>query len=261
MSWKLKNLINLATDKKATVFILSVVFLFAVLAATAGEVSAQKKFTKTYPASKNVGLHLINRTGTITVYGWNRDQIRIQAWLDNPVAKVVPKNKSGTIYINVVTDNQGRDEVGDANFTVYVPHSASVNIETRIGNLNVDNVHGGYVRAHISSEGDVSLTNIGANGISAKNVIGDIFYDGLVQPGGNYKFNSVSGNINIRIPLESNFSLVATAPSTRSISLGEFSNANMRSVGTGRRIVGKVGDGSASVEVTNQQGNISLLRR
>jgi hypothetical protein len=259
MSWKVYNLITPATNKKATVLILSVVFFFASFAA--GEISAQKKFSKTYPASKNVGLHLINRTGTITVRGWNRDQVRIQAWLDNPTPKIIPRNQSGTIYINVVKDNQGRDEVGDANFTIYVPYASSVNIETRIGNLDVDNVQGGYVRAHISSEGDITLTNIGASGISAKNVIGDIFYDGLIQAKGTYRFNSMRGNINLRIPLNSNFSLVATAPSTRNISLGSFSNTSMRYVGTGRRVVGKVGDGSASVEVTNQRGSISFIRR
>ncbi len=251
-------MIKLATNKKATVLFLSVVFFFAF---SASEAFAQKKFSKTYPASKNIRLQLTNRTGTITVQGWDRDQVRIQAWLDQPIAKIIPQNKSGLIYINVVRDNQGRNDVGDVNFTVYVPYSSSVDIETRIGNLNVSNVQGGLVRAHISSEGDITLTNIGSSGISAKNVIGDIFYDGLIQPDGNYIFNSTRGNINIRIPLESNFSLVATAPSTRNISMGSFANRQMKWFGTGRRLVGKFGTGEANVKVTNQRGNISFLRR
>lgn len=258
MSWKLNNLINLATNKKATVLILSVVFFFAL---SASEASAQSKFSKTYPASKNIRLQLTNRTGTITVQGWDRDQVRIEAWLDKPVAKIIPQNKSGLIYINVVKDNQGRDEVGDVNFTIYVPYSSSVDIETRIGNLNVSNVQGGLVRAYISSEGDITLTNIGSSGIIAKNLIGDIFYDGLIQPSGRYSFSSMRGNINLRIPINSNFSLVATAPSTRNISLGSFTNTSMRYVGTGRSVIGKVGDGSANVTVTNHRGSISFIRR
>lgn len=258
MCWKLNKFINVATTRQATVLFLSVVFFFAF---SASEASAQKKFSKTYPASKNIRLQLTNRTGTITVQGWDRDEVRIQAWLDQPVAKIIPQNKSGLIYINVVRDNQGRDEVGDVNFTIYVPYASDVDIETRIGNLNVSNVQGGLVRAHISSEGDITLTNIGSSGISAKNVIGDIFYDGLIQPEGTYRFTSMRGNINLRIPLQSSFSLVATAPSTRNISLGSFSNTSMRFVGTGRRVVGKVGDGSANVTVTNQRGSISFIRR
>lgn len=258
MSWKLNNLINLATTKKATVLILSLVFFFAL---SASDASAQKKFQKTYPASKNIRLQLTNRTGTITVQGWNRDEVRIEAQLDKPIAKIIPQNKSGLIYINVVQDNQGRDEVGDVNFTVYVPYSSSIDIETRIGNLNVTNVQGGLLRAHISSEGDITLTNIGSSGISAKNLIGDIFYDGLIQPNGTYVFTSTQGNINIRIPLESNFSVVATAPSTRNIDIGPFNSKKMKWFGTGRRLVGEFGDGSATVKATNQQGNISFLRR
>ena len=259
MSWKLNNLINLATRKKATVLILSVVFFFAF--SSGNEVTAQRKFSKTYPATKNVRLQLTNRTGTITVQGWSRNQVRIQAWLDRPIAKVIPQNKSGTIYINVVRDNQGRREVGDVNFTIYVPYSSSIDIETRIGNLKVSNVQGGLVRAHISSEGDIELTNIGSSGVSAKNVIGDIFYDGLIQPNGVYNFKSTRGNINLRIPLKSNFNLVATAPSTRNINLGSFKNKNMKYFGNGRRLVGKFGTGVASVNVINQRGTISFLQR
>ena len=69
------------------------------------------------------------------------------------------------------------------------------------------------------------------------------------------------GNINIRIPFTSSFNLIATAPSTRSISLGSFANTSMNFVGNGRRIVGRFGDGSATLTVTNQRGSIFFLRR
>lgn len=221
----------------------------------------QKKFSVRYPASKNVGLRLTNRTGTITVQGWDRDEVEISASLERPVANIIPQNLSGLIIINVVKDNEGRNEVGDANFTISVPYSSNVDIETRIGNLSVSNIQGGLVRAHISSEGDVTLMNIGAANVTAKNVIGDIFYDGVIKPNGTYRFVSMRGNINLRVPLESSFRLLATAPSTRNIALGSFSNSSMRFVGTGRRVVGKVGDGSATVTVTNQRGTISFFRR
>ncbi|NNE66198.1 MAG: hypothetical protein HKN33_06495 [Pyrinomonadaceae bacterium] len=242
----------------ATAFLFALAAFFAV---SVTDVEAQRKFSRTYPASKNVRLQLTNRTGTITVRGWDRKTVQITAVLQKPIANLTPRNLSGTIVIDVVRDNKGRNEVGDVNFAVYVPYSSSIDIETRIGNLQVSSIQGGLVRAHISSEGDITLTNIGASSVSAKNVIGDIFYDGVFQPNGIYRFYSMQGNVNLRIPLKSSFKLVATAPSTRSISLGSFSNASMRFVGTGRRVIGKVGSGSATVNVTNQQGSISLLRR
>ncbi|HEX8638141.1 MAG TPA: DUF4097 family beta strand repeat-containing protein, partial [Pyrinomonadaceae bacterium] len=218
-------------------------------------------FAKSYPASKNVSLQLTNRTGTVTVEGWDRSEVAISAYLEHPAANIVPQSLSGTIVINLVKDNQGRNEVGNVNIIVRVPYTSSVNIETRMGNLNVSNIQGNFVRAHISSEGDITLVNIGAEMVSAENVIGDIFFDGEIQREGSYRFTSMRGNINLRIPFNSSFKLVATAPSTRGINLGEFSNGTMNFVGDGRRVVGKVGDGSAAFTVTNQRGTISFFRR
>jgi len=244
---------------KTTILLgLSVVFFFAL---SVVDVSAQKRFSRTYPAGQNVRLQLLNRSGTVTVEGWNRQEVSISAYLEAPAANIEPQSLSGTIYINLVRDNQGRNEVGNVNFTIRVPYTSSVDIETRMGNLNVSNVRGGLVRAHISTEGDITLTNISAGAVSAQNGIGDIFYDGEFQSGGNYRFTSISGNINLRIPATASFRLVATAPSTRNISLGAFTNSNMRFVGDGRRVAGQAGDGSATLTVTNQRGSISFIRR
>jgi DUF4097 and DUF4098 domain-containing protein YvlB len=256
MNWISKKLF---TQNKTTMLFLSVVFFFAFSSA-ASEVSAQKKFSRIYPASKNVRLQLTNRTGTVIVEGWDREEINISAYLEAPAANIAPQSLSGTIYVNLVKDNQGKTEVGNVNFLIKVPYSASVDIETRMGNLTVSGVRGGLVRAHISTEGDITLTNISAENVAAENGIGDIFYDGLVQAGGSYRFASMRGNINIRIPFNSSFKLIATAPSTRNISLGDFGNSGMR-FGDGRRVIGQTGDGSAAISVTNQRGNISFIRR
>ncbi|MGI9034935.1 MAG: DUF4097 family beta strand repeat-containing protein [Pyrinomonadaceae bacterium] len=242
---------------KTTFLALSVVFFFV---ASAAAVFAQKKFSRTYPATKNVRLQLTNRVGTVTVEGWNKDKIEINASMEEPTATIIPQNLSGKILINVVQDNQDR-EVGSCNFLIKVPYSSSVDIETRTGNLTVRDVQGGSVRAHISSEGDITLTNISADYVTAENIIGDIFFDGDIQPNGVYRFNSVSGSINLRIPFTSSFRMAATAPSTRSISLGGFSNAGLKSVGNGRRFIGQIGEGSASLSATTQRGSISFIRR
>ncbi len=252
-----KNRFGLTAAAKTTM-LLSVVFFFALCA---GEVFAQKKFSRTFPTGQNVRLQLMNRTGTVTVEGWNRPEISITALLESPAANIVPQSLSGTIVINLVRDNQGRDEVGTVNFLIRVPYYSMVDIETRIGNLSVSNVSSGLVRAHISSEGDITLMNIGSSAVSAENVLGDIFFDGVIQEGGNYRFASMRGNINLRIPFNSSFKLVATAPSTRNISVGACSGANFSLLGDGRRVVGRCGDGSATMTVTNQRGSIGFLRR
>lgn len=254
MSWSVKKFF--VPHAKTTIF-WSVVFLFATSAANA---PAQKKFSRSFAAGQNVRLQLLNRTGTVAVEGWNRSEISISASMETPAANIVPQTQNGTLVINLVRDNQGR-EIGTVNFTIRVPFSTIVDIETMIGNLTVSNIQSGLVRAHISSDGDITLMNIVSAAVSAENGIGDIFFDGQIQNGGNYRFSSRQGTISLRIPFNASFSLVATAPSTRNISLGPFANSNMNYVGTGRRVVGQFGDGSATLTVTNQRGNISFLRR
>lgn len=255
MNRKLKNLFGFRAKSKTTIVLLTVVFFFVFSPAAT---FAQKRFLKTYPASKDVRLQLTNRSGTVTVEGWDRPEVRISAYVEEPAASIEPQSLSGRIYINLVENNQGRN-TGDVNFTINVPYSSSVNIETRMGNLNVSNVRGAFVRAHITTEGDITLTNINSAAVSAENVRGDIFFDGNLQADGSYRFSSTSSNINLRIPFDSSFRLVATAPSSRNISLGAF--ARGMNFGDGRRVIGKVGDGSATLTVTSQRGSISFIRR
>jgi hypothetical protein len=252
-----KNLFSREAAAKTTI-LLSVVFFFAFFA---GEASAQKRYSRSFPAGQSVRLQLMNRTGTVTVEGWNRSEINITASLEAPAAIIVPQTVDNMLVINLVRDNQGRNEVGSVNFLIRVPYYSKVDIETKIGNLIVSNIRSGLVRAHVSTEGDITLTNIEAPAVSAENVTGDIFFDGAIQQGGNYRFASMKGNINLRIPFSSSFKLVATAPSTRSISLGSFANTNLNYLGDGRRVVGRFGDGSAALTVTNQRGTIAFLRR
>lgn len=244
--------------RRTTILLLLNVVLFFGIAAE--HALGQRRFSRTYPATRNVRLQLVNRSGTIEVQGWDRSEINISAYLEAPSATVAPQSLSGAIVLDLVKENQGRN-VGNVNFLIRVPRSSIVDIETRIGNLSVTNVSGGFVRAVVTTEGDITLTNIGAMAVDAQNGIGDIFYDGELQGGGQYRFTSMKGNINLRIPFESSFRLIATAPSTRNIDLGPFRGENMRFVSDGQRVAGRAGDGAAALSVTNHRGSIAFFRR
>ena len=90
-----------------TTTLLSVVFFLFISAA---DVSAQRRFSRAYSAGQNVRLQLMNRSGTVTVEGWDRAEIAISATLESPAAVIIPQSLSGTIVINVVRDNQGKNE-------------------------------------------------------------------------------------------------------------------------------------------------------
>jgi DUF4097 and DUF4098 domain-containing protein YvlB len=236
--------------------------LSAVLALSSAVIitHAQQRVSKRYPAGKNVRIELKNMSGTITVESWNRDEIKLTATMESPSAHVYPKQNEQGLIIDVMSDNRGRADIGDVNFKLQVPVYSSVDLETRMGQINVSNLRCGSVRAHVSSEGDITLSGITASQVIAQNTIGNIFFDGEFSRGGTYEFKSTKGDIVIRIPGDSAFKLVASSP-TRKIVLGDFWNNNFKTLGDGRRFVGDVGDGRSSVSVTNFSGSITFMRK
>lgn len=223
--------------------------------------SAQKRFAKTYPASRNIRLQLTNRSGTVTVSGWQRNEVRVTAQMEAPAAKIVPDLSSELIIINLVRDNYGRADVGSVNFEIKVPIGSTVDIETKMGNLTVRDVSGEMVRANVTSEGDITLAGVKAASVMANNVTGDIFFDGSFLAGGNYRFSTTRGNINLRIPFNSSFRMIATAPSTRNIDLNAFSNNGLNFISNGQRVSGNVNGGESSLTLTSQRGSISFLTK
>ena len=237
-----------------------IVTVFSLLLITSPVVSAQQKVSRHFPAGKNVRVELKNLSGTIIVESWPRDEIKITATMESPAARFNPQQTENGLVIDLVGDNRGRADVGDVNFKIQVPARSSVDLETRRGQITVSNIQGDLVRAHVSTAGDIELSGIHAARVFASNIVGNIFFDGEFASGGTYEFKSGQGDITIRIPANCGFRLVATAPAKK-ISMGEFWNKDMQLMGEGRRVIGDVGDGRASVTVTNYHGGINFRRR
>jgi DUF4097 and DUF4098 domain-containing protein YvlB len=234
--------------------------LISLSAFVVSSVEAQQRLSKRYPANRNVRIELRNISGTITVESWNRDEIKLSADIESPKANFSPRQTPDGFIVDVVGDNRGRSDIGNINFRLQVPINSSVDLETKRGNITVTNIHGGLVRAHVSLEGDITLTGINASQVFAQNLVGDVFFDGEFARGGTYQFQSGKGNINIRIPADSAFNLVAAAPNKK-IALGEFWNNGFKTMGDGRKVYGDVVDGRSKVVVTNFQGSITFIRR
>ena len=226
------------------------VFLFIALTAGATNLAlAQQKVSRRYPAGKNVRLELKNIAGTITVETWARDEISVTATMDNRKVNFNPRQTDTGLVIDIAADNRGKADVGDMNFKIELPARSSVDLETRSGQITVSNIQGDLVRAHIWTSGDIQLSGINAARVFATNTTGDIYFDGEFSSGGTYEFKSGKGNITL------------TAP-TKNIKMGPFwDDSKLKLMGEGRRIIGDVGDGRASVTVTNFQGTINFLRR
>jgi len=256
------NILNLDARRRSSAA--RAVLTMAALALIAHAVSpaafAQRSITRKYPASKNVRFEVRNISGTITVETWEKNEILVTAKLYSPDAKFTPEQTESCVGIDIVRDNRGR-MVGDINFIVKVPVNSTVDIETKRGNISINNVRGGMVRARVSTSGDIDLTGIQSSEVIAENGVGHMLFDGELLAGGSYTFKSLSGDINISIPRNSSFSLVASGQ-PQSIDLNTFDTRGLSNVGGGRKVYGNVGDGPrATLTVFNQRGRISFIAR
>lgn len=247
-----------ATARAARSLLLLAAALFFAFPA-ASESFAQKRSTESYKLRKNVSLHLTNRSGTITVEAWNKDEIRVAIEKESPSARVEPKESDEGLLIDVVNDNRGRPDVGDVNFRINVPVNTMVNLETRRGNITVRGVEGALMRAHVTSEGDIELIGVRASTVMAENTMGNIVFDAELRRGGTYELRSTQGDISIRISADSGFRLMGLG---RNINLGPFGGAGkFQFMGEKRKVIGQVGDGAATLNVNNQFGTITFMRR
>jgi len=248
-----------ASDNRKPIKILSALFSILIVLTASSFALAQQKVSRHFPAGKNVRFELRNITGTITVETWDRDEIAVTALMDNRKATFNPRQTESGLVIDIVGDNRGRNDI-EMNFKIQLPSRSSVDLETHSGQINVRNVQGDLVRAHVWTSGDIQLYGVNATRVMASNTTGDIFFDGKLASGGTYEFKSNSGNITLRIPSDSAFRLVAWT-STRKLEMGPFWNNSMKSMGDGRKVTGDVGDGRSSLSITNYQGQISFRPR
>ena len=220
-------------------------------------VFAQKTVTKRFPVKANSRLEVINVAGTVTVEGWNRDEVKMVAEMEAPYANLAPQQNGDTLSINV--KNQSRSDTGSINFKIWTPNNSTVDIETGQGNISIKDINGAMVRAHVWLSGDIELLNLSMQSVMASNTTGDIVFDGILGWGGKYEFKSTQGNINIRLPGDSAFTLNATSPG-RSINLGAFGgNVNQTDP---RKVYGQIGNGDKTyLTVSNQKGRIAFIKR
>jgi hypothetical protein len=233
-------------------------FVFALAFAPAA--FAQHRFQREYPARQNIRIQIINRSGRVEVEAWDKNSVRVTATMDSSSTKMSPEVNGDGVTIDVRRDN--REDVGDVNFLIRVPAGSTVDISTMSGGIIIRNVRGQMVRAHVTSEGDIELTGIRAQTVMAENTVGNILFDAELLRGGTYVLNSTQGDISLHISSEAGFRLMAVAPRTRDIELNGFAQmGQFEFINEKRKVVGKVGDGAASLSTTNGRGSISLTPR
>ena len=111
--------------------------------------------------------------------------------------------------------------------------------------------------------GSVILTDVQTEGLGAQTLSGDVEFVGTFAKGGRYELKSHSGNVRVRVPGGSGFTVEANSWSGNVHSDFSIGGSDSEPPRGGRRKVirGTVGDGSAVVNITTFSGNVQLLKK
>lgn len=110
-----------------------------------------------------------------------------------------------------------------------------------------------------SVSGNVRMYNIESGEVDASSTSGDIEYNGSLNDGGSYNFESLSGNVKIVIPSQNcGFNLSASTYSGEIDTDFEIKVTGLRSGGNSRRLEGVSGNGCARLKAKSFSGNVTI---
>jgi len=236
---------------------------FAAVCCLLAAVFAQgQDFHKSYAISSNGHISIRNVSGDVKVAGYNGDSVVVDAFKvgrDRDLVKVEDSSTGDRIELRVQYPESGNCDAG-VNFQVLVPSQVEYNFDRLAsvsGNVEVMGIRG---RLHVESvSGNVGVTNV-AGIVSASSVSGNVEAQVSSPEGlGDMKFSSVSGNVDVRAPLNLNADIEMSSVSG-SLHTDFPISIEEREYGPGHSARGRIGSGTNGLRVTTVSGRVSLTR-
>jgi hypothetical protein len=157
------------------------------VAATAGG----KSFEKRIAADANGEVVISNVSGTVTVRGWDRDEVYVKGELDEDVQRVdVESAGSGRIIVKVVLP-RGHVDDGEASLDIQVPKNSTVEVSAVSADVSSRGVLGTQRLKSVSGE---VVADVDGDNSEVRSVSGDVTVRGGGKPRA-LRISSVSGNI------------------------------------------------------------------
>lgn len=186
--------------------------LLAALAFLPGVVFGGERVDQSVKASADGTVKVENVAGSITVTGWDRNEVRVEGELDDKVERLEFENKGSFTVIKVIYPRNNRGSIDGTDLNVSVPAESrievggvssevdvrgvngAVRIDTVSGDISVDNATNDYSLESVS--GNVRLEGTRGNArVKASTVSGDLRLGGI---NGELDAGSVSGDIYVK---------------------------------------------------------------
>jgi hypothetical protein len=165
---------------------------------------------------------------------------------------------SGDIQINNATRVMNIKSISGDTILADIQNDAVLTVGSVSGDLTLQRVKVRRLAVNVIS-GDVTATDITADGVELKSMSGSVEYTGPLTRSGRYELQAHSGDVRLVIAGNVGFDLRAETFSGRIQS--DASVELKGSTSTRRALRGTVGDGSAVVVATTFSGNVLVSRR
>jgi len=253
---------------------------------------------KSFTTIANPALVLHSHNGTVSVTGWDQEQVEIVGDRASEGMDVLIEGNSEkvTVKTHPKHPNLTRDEAR-VDLTIHVPRQTLIRVEAEQGDITIENVEGGVtiegvsnsvalsqIHGHITARtvdgpivirssdgvvqadsisGDLQFLQVDGAQVTGTTNSGRIRYQGDFGLGGTYKLHSYSSSIDVQASPKASFDVDA-----RSIQ-GTIENriplpppppgiSSMAPERTGRSVHGRVNAGKSTVQITSYSGTIRL---
>jgi hypothetical protein len=140
--------------------------------------SKQRTISKTYIVNSDAGINIDNSYGSIYVTTWNEDKIEIEVlikvsgdnekWVNQKLAAIdvdfialKSMVSAKTVFENNISNNNGRNNNFEINYTIKIPKNGTVKLNNKYGNIGTSDL---FSTADISCKyGKINLGKLNGN--------------------------------------------------------------------------------------------------
>lgn len=261
---------------------------------------AAERIEKVFPVQKSPTLMLTNYSGSIVIKSWQNPEIKALCTKYSQNVEVDSESVGNKVHLAThVLDKLAIAEKAKVDYQVFTPEESNLEIRTNLGSVVVEKIKGevridvmaapvrvfqvsGYLDARslnskmeiIDSKGivrtttvsgDILLSHLNSNNITAQSTLGNISYEGDFASGGKYNFSTNEGVISVFCSDQASVEWEA-----RTVKGGIETNLPIkskshypasRSYFGKQSLMGTSNSGDATVQLSTFSGKIRIIRK
>ena len=247
--------------KSSLIWVISLGALMALALAASASAQVTEEFHRAAPLSANGRVSLDNVNGNVTITGWERNEVQIDAVkkasnqqkLDE--ARIEVDTTSDSVHIRTrYPEGHTNNNPATVTYELHVPRVArldSINLVN--GSLNISKVSGD-IKAELVNGKTTVHDLAGRAELSSVNGTIDAFYRSLDNVRG-IELKSVNGSVRLGLPASPNADV-----SVSTVNGGITTDFPLQVQGKfmGRHIDGKLGNGGTRIEISNVNGSVHI---